>query len=240
MSRTKLEEFDLSKLRYVTQAGGGMPPSEIRRFCSYINDAQFFVMYGQTEASARLAFMPPEYLERKLGSVGVSIPNVVIEIKNRSGKTLAPNQVGEICAQGDNVMMGYWKDQGETALVIADSWLRTGDEGYMDSDRFIYIQGRNKEMIKSGAHRIAPKEIEEVIVELNEVCECAVVGIPDEIMGQVIKAIVVKSEDAELEKRDVLKYSHQKLASYKIPKVVEFADTLPKTASGKVQKHLLN
>lgn len=241
LDRTKLTETQIPTLRYLTQAGGGMPATDIEQFTAAWPRIDFFVMYGQTEASARITYLPAGNLKNKMGSAGIAIPGVEIEIRNEQDEKCSPKEQGEICARGDNLMVGYWEDQEETDKTIKGGWLYTGDLGYQDEDGYVYIVGRNKEMIKTGAHRIAPREIEEKIVELPGITEVAIIGVTDRVMGQVIKAFVVRSsgEDQQIEPRDIMRYCKQNLAMYKIPKHIEFVEDLPKTASGKVRKHLL-
>lgn len=239
LQRVRLEEYHLDSLRYMTQAGGPMPPANISKLRAALPQVRLFVMYGQTEATARLTYLPPERLAEKLGSVGVPIPDVAIQIRDERGQEVKRGDVGEVCAQGPNIMRGYWKDPMATAEVVQANWLRTGDLGYMDEDGYIFLQGRSKDMIKSGAHRINPVDIEEVISELPEVLEVAVVGLPDDILGQVIKAVIVVQPGASLQATAVKAHCHARLASYKVPRHVEFADQLPKTASGKIQRFRL-
>ena len=239
LGRTNLHDYDLSNVRYMTQAGGPMPPANIQKLLEEVPHIKFFVMYGQTEASARLTYLPPDRIFEKLGSVGIPIPGVKIEIHDEHDKIVDEGVTGEICAHGDNIMLGYWSDPESTKKVIKKGWLHTGDLGHQDSDGFIYIDGRSSDMIKSGANRISPKEIEEVIAELDEVLEVAVIGVPDNILGQNIKAAIVLRPGKSLEIKDVKAYCKNNLADYKIPKIVEFIDTIPKTASGKIQRFKL-
>jgi acyl-CoA synthetase (AMP-forming)/AMP-acid ligase II len=136
-------------------------------------------------------------------------------------------------------MQGYWRNSQASEQVIQNGWLKTGDLAYRDEDGFLFIQGRNSEMIKSGANRISPQEIEEVITQLEAVAEVAAVGVPDDILGEAIKAVVVVRNGCILQKRDIQSHCRGNLAIYKIPKYVEFVDELPKTASGKVKRHML-
>ena len=236
LSRTRLEEFDLSYLRYMTQAGGAMSPTNIKRIKDMLPDVQFFVMYGQTEASSRLSYLPPDQFENKPDSVGVAIPGVELEVMDKNNKPVSPHDVGEIYAKGKNVMLGYWNDKLLSEQVRNGSWLKTGDLAYKDDDGYLYIVGRSSEMIKSGAHRISPKDIEEVIYEFSGVEEVAVVGKKDELLGQVIKAFVVKSPSVDLDKLKLMRHCKKNLASYKIPKQIEFIDKIPRTASGKIRR----
>jgi len=239
LSRVKLEESDLSGLRYLTQAGGPMPPAVTERLRRAVPHAQVFVMYGQTEATARLSYLPPERLEEKMGSIGIAIPGVELQVRLENGSPAGDGQVGEIWARGANVMSGYWRDPETSAKVLSDGWLRTGDMAHRDADGFLFIQGRQSDMIKSGAHRIHPKEIEEAIAELDGIAEVAVVGIADDILGQVIKAFVVARPGIKLDVMQIKAHCQRRLAAYKIPKQIEFVTELPRTASGKIKKFLL-
>lgn len=236
LNRTKLAEFDLSSLRYMTQAGGPMLPTHIKQLREHLPAVEFIVMYGQTEATARLAYLPYQELDRKMSSAGKAIPGVVLEVRDEHGQKLPPGEAGEIFAHGANIMKGYWNDDEMTSSVLIDGWLKTGDLAKQDEDGYIFIIGRKTEMIKSGAHRISPLDIEEAILRCEGVGEVAVVGIADEILGQVIKAFVVAKENANIEKRDIQKHCKENLATYKIPKFIEFIDELPKTASGKLKR----
>lgn len=239
LNRVDITQFDLSSVRYMTQAGGPMAPADIQRLMALFPQVRFFVMYGQTEASARLSYLPPEHLVRKMGSIGVAIPGVTIEIHDQLDMKVGPHEVGELCAQGDNIMQGYWKNDEMTRLVIRDNWLHTGDLAYQDDDGYLYIVGRATDMIKSGAHRISPKDIEEVVLEVDGVAEAVAVGIPDELLGQVIKLIVVKRPGADLDKMAIQRHCKNTLAAYKIPKHIEFSESIPRTSSGKVQRFKL-
>lgn len=239
LSRTKLREHDLSSLRYMTQAGGPMAPNLIKELVETLPHVKFFVMYGQTEATARLSYLPPEKLVTKLGSIGMPIPGVKIEIRDEHEELVSADVTGEIYASGENVMLGYWNDPDTTSKVLRNGWLKTGDLAYMDQDGFIYIVGRHSDMIKSGAHRISPKEIEEVIMEIDGIAEVAVVGVKDDLLGQVIKAVIVPRVDQALSEMKIKAHCKERLATYKIPKFIEFVQELPKTASGKVKRFLL-
>ncbi len=239
LDRTKLESFHFQKLRYITQAGGGMAPAKIRALLERLDSVPFFVMYGQTEASARLTYLEPEMLANKMGSVGRALPGVTLKTVDEHGDEVAIGEQGEVCAKGDNVMLGYLNEPEETAKVIVDGWLKTGDVGYLDSDGYLFLVGRNREMIKSGAHRIAAVEIEETLSEYEGVEEIAIVGVADEILGQALKAFIVLDGKSPFEKRGFLRFCKEHLPQYKIPKSIECVDGLPKTASGKVKKHLL-
>ncbi|NIR32791.1 MAG: acyl--CoA ligase, partial [Gammaproteobacteria bacterium] len=167
LTRTSFEDYDLGSLRYVTQAGGPMGPQWIARLREALPATALYVMYGQTEATARLTYLPPEDLDRKPGSVGVPVDGVRIEIRDPRGERLPPFSAGEICARGPNVMQAYWGNRELTEQVLVDGWLRTGDLGHVDAEGYVYVQGRASDMIKTGAHRVSPQETEEVIAELS-------------------------------------------------------------------------
>ena len=238
LGRHRLEDFDLSHLRYVTQAGGPMPRALLDELRKGLAGVRVFVMYGQTEATARLTCLPPEDLDRKPGSVGLPISGVEIDVRE-AGRPLPPHGVGEIFVRGPNVMLGYWNDAAATAEVLRDGWLRTRDLGYLDGDGYLYLVGRTTDMLKIGAFRVSPQEIEEVLASIEGVEEAAVVAIPDEILGQAVKAFIVPRPDAALSAMSVKAHCRAHLATYKIPKAVEFISALPKTSSGKIQRFKL-
>jgi long-chain acyl-CoA synthetase len=231
-----LNDYDLSSLRYLTQAGGPMTPALTQKLKAVAPHVQIFVMYGQTEASARLSYLPPDDLERKLGSAGIGIPGVTLRVMDKQGNELPRGTVGEIVATGDNIMQGYWNDPEATARTLRPEGMRTGDLARMDEDGFIYIVARESDMIKAGAHRIGPKEIEDVVEQLPEVAQAAVVGVPDELLGEAIATFVVLLDGAELTIKQVLKACHADLPRFKMPTHVRFVDTLPRTQTGKLRR----
>jgi acyl-CoA synthetase (AMP-forming)/AMP-acid ligase II len=238
LGRCQLEDFDLRKLRYVTQAGGAMPRPLIQRLHRQLPHVQLFIMYGQTEATARLTYLPPARLEEKFGSVGIPIDGMEIEVR-REGRALPSNEIGEVHARGSSVMLGYWNDPEATSEVLRDGWLNTGDLGHLDEDGYLYIDGRAVEMIKVGAFRVSPQEVEEAIAALPDVEEVAVTAIEDDLLGQAVKAVIVPRPGAQIDVRLVRAHCRMHLANYKIPKVVEFATMLPRTSSGKIQRYKL-
>jgi acyl-CoA synthetase (AMP-forming)/AMP-acid ligase II len=239
LSRVDLAGYDLSSLRYATQAGGPMPVPVTRRLQAALPRTRIFVMYGQTEATARLTYLPPERLTEKLGSVGIPIPGVEIEVRRADGNRAEANESGEIWVRGPNVMSGYWRDPQATAAVLADGWLRTGDEGRMDADGFLYIEGRRSDIIKTGAHRVHPADIECVAADCPGVAEAAAVGVDDDILGQVIKLFVVATPGATIDAMAIKARMRAELPNYKVPKFLEIVPALPKTATGKLRRHEL-
>lgn len=225
----------LADLRYLTQAGGGMTAALTRRLLDELpGHVRLFVMYGQTEASARLSYVPPERLREKLGSIGIPIPGVSLTIRDEQGRECAAGEVGEVVAAGENLMQGYWNDPAETALVLKGDGLHTGDLGRRDADGFIFLVDRIKNMIKVGANRVSPREIEDVIAEVAGVAEVCVAGVPDELLGEAVEAFVVIAPGAVVAAERVLAHCRQQLALYKVPRAVHFRDILPRSAAGKV------
>lgn len=236
LARVPLENYDLSGLRYVTQAGGAMSPALIQRVREALPHVSLFVMYGQTEATARLTFLPPDRLEAKLGAVGIPVPGVRIEVRAEDGSVLGPGAVGDVWATGPNVMLGYWGNPVATAEVIRDGWLKTGDMGRLDEDGYLFLVGRRSDMIKVGAHRVHPQDIEDAIAQMMGVRESAAVGIDDETLGQTICVFVVPEEGAVVTPMQVQAHCRARLANYKVPKRVEIVASLPRTATGKVRR----
>jgi len=216
-----------------------MAPEMIKEFLAVMPKVKFYVMYGQTEAAARLSYLEPDALNAKIGSIGKAIPGVDLDVVDEKGDRVACDQVGEIVARGKNVMLGYWNDPAETANVLRKDALYTGDLAKVDEDGFLYMVSRKKDMIKSGANRISPLEIENVVCGLDGVVECAAIGMPDEILGETIKLFVTLNGKCLTEK-DIIIYCKQNLAPYKLPKEIAIVESLPKTASGKVKREELS
>lgn len=230
-------QFDT--LRYITCAGGALAKSFIEEIQACLPHTEIYIMYGQTEASARLSYLAPADLLRKIGSIGRGIPGVVLKVLKRDGTEVTPGEVGEIVAEGENVMQGYWNNPVATQKVLKGCRLHTGDLATVDEEGFLYIVGRQSDIIKSGSYRIHPGEIEEVLNAHPCVVESAVVGIEDEILGEVVTASVVLRPDHALTQPELLQFAREFLPSYKMPKRVMFVDQIPKTASGKIKRGVL-
>jgi acyl-CoA synthetase (AMP-forming)/AMP-acid ligase II len=234
-------EVDLStvpmpRLRYLTQAGGPMRPDTIAWVRKAFAPAKLFVMYGQTEATARLAYLPPERAEEKHGSIGVAIPHVVLSVVDEAGTELPAGEVGHLVARGENVTPGYLGAPEDTAAILHDGWLWTGDLARKDEDGFLFIAGRAKEMLKVGGFRVSPLEIENLVLEHPDVKEAVVVGIPDELQGEVIVAFVVQRPGVELDEQAVRRFCREQLPAYKVPARVEVVEAIPRNPSGKPLK----
>jgi len=240
LHRSNLAAINLPDLRYVTQAGGAMPPARVLEWLDRGPRSEFFVMYGATEASARLTYLPPSELRRKLGSIGRAIPNTEILIVREDGQMAAAGEIGELVARGANIAPGYWNNPEETAERFGPLGYRTGDLGYADDEGFLYLVGRRGDMIKVGAHRIGASEIEHALHEHPGVSETAVVAAPDEMLGEVPVAFVTLRHGVQLEAESLRAFCATRLASHKVPVRVHFLNDLPKTSgAGKVDKTLL-
>lgn len=229
----KNEEFP--SLRYVTQAGGKLHTVFIKEFIEAFPTKEFYVMYGQTEATARLSYLPLEIIKTKTSSIGKAIPGVKLRIVNAKGEDVGINEEGELLASGDNIMLGYFKDEEETTKTIIDGWLHTGDIATKDEDGYIYLVARKKEIIKVGGKRVSPKEIEEVILSLPEVVDCTISGIEDELLGEALQATIVLSGNADEEqmRENIIQKCGKNLATYKVPQKIIFEKSIRMNAAGK-------
>ena len=191
--------------------------------------------YGLSEASP-VVTKNPLHGTRKPNSIGLPVPNVEVCVQNDEGQLLGPTEVGEICVRGGNVMMGYWNNPEETAKVLRDGWLLTGDIGYRDDEGYYYITDRKKDMLLVNGINVYPREIEEIIYHFPGVKEAAVIGIPDARKGEQPLAFVVPNDGVTLDEKALLHFLREKLADYKIPRRVRILTALPRNATGKVLK----
>ena len=237
-------KYDFSTVRYVTNTGAALPSEHIRRFSGLFPNISLFSMFGLTECK-RVCYLPPDELGRRPGSVGQAIPNCEVFVLDRDGKEVAPGEVGELVIRGSNVMQGYWNDAVLTGRAYkeghwpADTRLFSGDYFKRDAEGFLYFLGRRDDMIKTRGERVSAKEVEDVLHTLEGVAEAAVIGIPDDVLGQAIKAFVVRSCGATLTSEAVVRHCAARLENFMIPKAVEFVGELPKTANGKIDKNRL-
>jgi len=240
LRNSSLKKKNFPHLRYVQQAGGNLAPTFIRELRSALPGTQVFVMYGQTEATARLSYLPPDCLDTKLGSIGKGIPGVTLRVVDENGHDVAPGEVGEIVAHGDNVALGYWRSTEETLATFRNGTLHTGDLATVDQDGFIFIVDRAKDFLKIGGVRISCRQIEDQLLECDELLEAAVVGMPDEILGEAVKAFVVPRNPNNSELREHLRSCcPQHMAPQVVPKEIITLRSLPKNDSGKVIKAAL-
>ncbi|MCB2354022.1 AMP-binding protein [Clostridium estertheticum] len=232
---TDMKNTKFPTLRYITQAGGKLPEIFIKQLIDILGVVDIFIMYGQTEATARLSYLPPCLIKEKMNSIGRGIKGTQLQVLNSQGNKVKVGEIGEVVAQGGNIMKGYFNDKQATDKVLIKGNLYTGDVAKVDDDGFIYIVAREKNIIKSGGIRISPKEIEDIILQIPEVVECIVIGVLDDILGEAVKAFVVLVADKPfVDFKYILDFCKKQLPPYKRPRYIEFLNGLPKNSSGKV------
>ncbi|MCK9592449.1 MAG: AMP-binding protein [Methanoregula sp.] len=235
-----LSPYDLSSLRYITNTAAALPVSHIERLSAKFPQARLYSMYGQTECK-RVLYLPPHELKKRPGSVGIAIPGTEVWIQGPGGERLPPGSTGQLVVRGRHVMKGYLNKARETASTFGpgrfpeEGVLFTGDLFRQDDEGFFYFISRVDDIIKTRGEKVAPKEVENVLYLLPSILEAAVVGIPDELEGEAIKAYLVSS-DPDLSVKDVINHCKKHLESFMIPKYVEFRDTLPKGSTGKIAR----
>ncbi|RDE17828.1 MAG: AMP-dependent synthetase [Candidatus Thorarchaeota archaeon] len=234
LRRSAMKKMKFPDLRFAAQAGGKLSNPFILELIEALPTTKIFIMYGQTEATARLSYLPPELLKAKLGSCGKGIPRTTLEVLKDSGEPVKLGEVGEIVASGGNIMMGYWKDPEGTAKALRNGKLYTGDLATVDEEGFIFVVDRQKEIIKSGGYRVSPREVEETIASIEDVVEVGVIGVPDDLMGEAVKAYVVLREGSGQTERDIINHCRGRLPSFKVPKYVKLLKSLPKNEAEKV------
>jgi len=227
---------ELPRLRKIQQAGGKLHNALLQELAASRPQAQIYVMYGQTEATARLSYLPPELLQSKIGSIGRGIPGVSLKVLDENGKQIQPGQTGEIVAWGQNISPGYLDDPEASREKFRNGALYTGDLATVDEDGYIYIVDRKSDFIKSFGHRISSYEIESCLLQIPQVVSAAVVGLPDEQAGEQIAAFLVRKTGAALTEQDVLRHCQTRLPRHMLPQSVIFLQALPLNAHGKVLK----
>lgn len=232
-NKTPFLQMEFPTLHYFTQAGGHLAGSVVHQIARTFPEKRFFVMYGATEATARLSYLPPELLFEKPDSIGKGIPGVTLEVRDEDGKKVKPGAIGEIAAYGKNIMKGYLDDPEETRKVIRDRWYYTGDLATVDDDGFIYIVGRKGTFIKSAGFRVSPQEVEDVILQLEGVNACVVFGVPHPILGEAIIACIVSDKEEKNITSLVKKQCSCYLPSHKQPTGMFIMKNLPLNSSGK-------
>ncbi len=236
-----LSTYDFSSIRYVTNTAAALPVKHITMLRDLFPQARIFSMYGLTECK-RCTYLPPEDLARKPESVGIAIPNTELWLVNDKDERVGPGEVGQLVIRGATVMRGYWEKPGETAKKIrpgplpGEQVLYTGDYCRLDEEGYLYFVGRMDDIIKSRGEKVAPKEVEGAIVNIPGVKQAAVIGVPDPILGEAIKAFVVLEKGSALTPKDIDGECRQRLEGFMVPKFIELRDELPTTATGKVKK----
>jgi long-chain acyl-CoA synthetase len=239
LRKSNLKKMQFPALRYVQQAGGKLADSLIQELREAIPAVQIYVMYGQTEATARLSYLPPELLDRKAGSIGKGIPGTRLRVLDEGGAPVKVGEVGEIVAEGKNITLGYWNAQDETDLTFRNGRLHTGDLAKVDDDGYIFVVDRSKDILKCGGKRYSCKEVEEMLMEFDGLVEAAVIGVPDELLGEAVKAFVVPQHKDERLVDRLHNFCLQRLPAPLIPKQIVVLDEIPKNTAGKIMKPAL-
>jgi amino acid adenylation domain-containing protein len=240
-----LATYDFSAIRYVTNTAAALPVKHITMLRGLFPAARIYSMYGLTECK-RCTYLPPEDVDRKPESVGIAIPNTELWLVDDQDRRLGPNQVGQLVIRGATVMKGYWEKPESTAKKLrpgplpGEQVLYTGDLCRLDDEGYLYFVGRMDDIIKSRGEKVAPKEVEAAIVAIPGVRECAVIGVPDDLLGQAIKAFVVIEPGADLDARAIQRACQAALESFMVPKHVELVPELAKGATGKIDKQRLS
>jgi long-chain acyl-CoA synthetase len=242
LRKTSFSRRRFPALRWLQQAGGKLPAPVIRELAAAQPEAKLFVMYGQTEGTARLSYLDPERLPAKLGSIGRGLASTRLEVLKEDGTPVVPGsgEVGEIVASGPNITRGYWNSPEETARFFRDGRLYTGDLARVDADGFIYIVDRARDFIKSMGNRISPQEVEETIAMHPDVLHVAVAGVPDELFGEAVAAFIVPRARGCLSESLIKSFCNERLPNHKVPQQVYLMDRLPMNEFGKVLKTKLS
>jgi long-chain acyl-CoA synthetase len=231
-------KYDLSSMRLWTVGSAPMPVDAMEKFKERYG-FELLERYGMTETAVVIASNPLKG-KRKPGSVGLPIPGVEVKIVDDEDNPLPVNEVGEIVVRGPNVMKGYWNRPQETEEAFRNGWFHTGDLGKIDEEGYLHIVGRKKEMIISGGFKVFPREVEEVLHTHPKVKEVAVVGIPDPVRGESVKAYIVLKDGTTATEKELDEYCRNNLAAFKVPRIYEFVSSIPRTPSGKILNRLLS
>lgn len=240
LQQKDLARYDLKSIKICVSGSAPLPREIFRRF-QEVTGAAILEGYGLTEASPITHINPLGRQGQKENSIGMPLPGTDARIVDMEGGslTLPPGKMGELVIQGPQVMEGYWRRPDETASALRNGWLYTGDLATMDEDGYFYIVDRKKDMVLVGGYNVYPREVDEVLLEHPKIVEAVTVGISDDVRGEVLKAYVVPCPGESLGKADIVAWCRSKLAAYKVPRLVEFREELPKTIVGKVLRRVL-
>jgi amino acid adenylation domain-containing protein len=236
-----MSQYDLSAIKYVTNTAAALPVKHITMLRELFPKARIYSMYGLTVCK-RCTYLPPKDIDRKPESVGIAIPNTELWLVDEDGNKLGPNQVGQLVIRGATVMKGYWEKPEATARKIkpgplpGETVLWTGDYCRLDEEGYLYFVARMDDVIKSRGEKVAPKEVENALMNIAGVREAAVIGVPDDLLGQAVKAFVVLDPGVTISEKDLQKESQKRLENFMVPKIIEIVPDLPKTTTGKIKK----
>ncbi|MEL4026241.1 long-chain fatty acid--CoA ligase [Lysinibacillus endophyticus] len=239
LNKPELKNYQFEHLRLFCYGAAPMPYELVKQLKDSFPNVKVQNLYGQTENTPAASSLTDEHALTKIGSVGRPLERTEIKLVDAFGEEVPIGEVGEICVKGPQVMKGYLRNPEETARTVQNGWLYSGDLGRFDEEGFLYIVDRKKDMINRGGENIYPVEVEEVLYQIPQILEAAVVGVPHEVYGEVPKAFVVIKNGEAISEKEILEYCQTQLAKYKVPQEVEFIEQLPRNASGKVLKHTL-
>ena len=239
LNHKEAKRYGLDRVRRFNSGSAPLPIEVIEQF-EQLSGAMLYEGYGMTETTA-LGTTPPTLSKRKPGSIGLPVTGTECKIVDlETGEREVPaGEEGELCMRGPQVMKGYWNKPQETAHALRDGWLHTGDVARMDEDGYFYIVQRKKDMIIVSGFNVYPNEVEEVLFTHPSVKEAAVIGVPCSYRGEAVKAFIVLKPEAQAAAEELIDYCRAHLARYKVPSLIEFAESLPKSAVGKVLRREL-
>jgi amino acid adenylation domain-containing protein len=233
--------YSFPELRYLTNTAAALPVEHIRKLRRAFPNVKLYSMYGLTECK-RVSYLPPNQLDIRPGSVGRGMPNEEVYVVDEDGNRVGPGVVGELVVRGANVMKGYWELPEETDKVLRpgpfpnEKVLYTGDLFRTDDEGYLYMVGRKDDIIKTRGEKVSPREVENVLYSHPKIAEAAVVGVPDIVLGNAICAFVSLKTGETLTELDVRGFCVDRLEDFMVPKIVQFRDSLPKSANGKIAK----
>jgi acyl-CoA synthetase (AMP-forming)/AMP-acid ligase II len=253
MDHPDFKKHDLSSIKVITYGAAPMPLEVLKKALQEFPGTSFINAFGQTESAATITMLSPEdhvipdnlpaqekeKRLKRLGSIGKPLPDVEVRIVDEDGTDVPAGQVGEIVARGPRIMKGYWKQDDATRHTIKGGWLYTGDLGYWDEEGYIFLAGRAKDIIKRGGEMVSPEEVENCIFSHPKVEDVAVIGVPDETWGEMIRAVVVLKDNQNCTPEEITEWCRARLASFKKPESVVFVEELPRNPMGKVLKRVL-
>jgi amino acid adenylation domain-containing protein len=237
-----LGKYDLSSLRYITSAGAALPIEHLEGLRRAAPRASIYIMYGQTEC-ARVTYLPPDQVDQRPTSVGRGMPNQEVAVVDEQGSPVDPGGTGELVVRGSHVMRGYWEMPEATDATLRPGpfnddrpVLYTNDLFRIDEEGYLYFVARKDDIIKSRGEKVSPKEVEDAIYRHPNVAEAAVIGVPDAVLGEAVKAFVVLKPGCERDENEILRHCAAQLEDFMAPQLIEFRDELPKSDNGKILK----
>ncbi|HZS49467.1 MAG TPA: AMP-binding protein [Bryobacterales bacterium] len=239
-----LSTYRFPALRYITNTAAALPVHQIAQLRKIFPHVKIYSMYGLTECK-RVSYLPPDQIDIRPKSVGKAIPNEEVYIVDERGQRVGPGTVGELVIRGSNVMKGYWGLPEETEKVLkpgpmpGERVLYSGDLFQMDEEGYLYFVGRKDDIIKTKGEKVSPREVEEVLYGLEGIAEAVVIGVPDPVLGEAVKAVVTLRDGSAISEQEILRHCSRHLEDFMIPKFVEFRAALPKSANGKISRREL-